>query len=102
MIEVTLDACGHIGCELHAVGSDPTHFHVLISWEDDRSWGKRQASIRQSLTRQLNQRFERRPWLSEDASHKRVKDQSHYEYLCHEYLPAHRGLKWSIQRGIYP
>ncbi len=82
--------CQHF--TLLAVGSDPTHLHVLARWRDDRSPKHMQTIVKSSLTRKLNAEFGRRRWFSENASNKAVRDEAHRDYLVNEYLPSHRGL----------
>jgi len=101
MIEETQAAAKHQRFTVHMLASDATHFHALISWRDDRPFEKLRASLRESLTRRLNQSFHRRTWLAEKQSRKRVKDRAHLEYLCVEYLPRHDGLKYAPGRGVF-
>jgi len=101
MIDAVVGACLHQGLRGHATATDPSHVHVLVSWHSDRSWQLVRRQLRSSITRKLNLDIERRSWFSKQPSRKRVKDRSHFEYLLQTYLPRHRGLKWSEDRGVY-
>lgn len=90
-------AAAHQGFRLHAVASDPTHVHVLVSWGDERGWKRMHGSIRQSICRRL-MRYERRPWLVKCGSRKRVHTREHFQHLVTTYLPKHRGRQW-FERG---
>jgi REP element-mobilizing transposase RayT len=77
---------------LHAVGSDPSHLHILVSWRDARTPARMQVSIKTSLTRHLNTQLARRKWFSENGSRKPVTDRPHFDHLVQHYLPSHPGL----------
>jgi REP element-mobilizing transposase RayT len=86
----------------HFVATEPTHIHVLVSWQDEeRAFEKLRASIRQSLSRRLGHDFGKREWLSEGGSRNRVSNQEHYDYLTHTYLPRHSGWKWCEEKGLF-
>ena len=97
IIETILEACAVLQCQACFVSAEPTHVHVLVSWRPDRPWLRIRSSLKSALTRTLNGRYSRRPWFSENASRKRVRDRRHFNYLVNDYLPAHRGLKWKSQ-----
>ena len=40
IIHRLVDAVGFIDCRLHAVATDGTHVHVLVSWRGDRPGSK--------------------------------------------------------------
>jgi hypothetical protein len=86
---------------VHFVATEPTHIHILVSWKDERRFEKLRASIRQSLSRRLGREFEKRTWLSEGGSRRRVSNQDHYDYLICTYLPKHGGWKWSEEKGVH-
>jgi hypothetical protein len=86
---------------VHFVATEPTHIHVLVSWKDERPFEKLRASIRQSLSRRPGKDLERRTWLSEGGSRRRVSNQEHFDYLVTTYLPQHGGWKWSEERGLH-
>ena len=48
----------HRRFRLHAVATEPTHVHVLVSWHDERPFESLRRGIRESLTRRLNRRVE--------------------------------------------
>lgn len=101
IIHRLIDAVGYINCRLHAVATDSTHIHVLVSWRNERTWQQNRASLKKSLTLMLKERFEDRPWFAENASRKRVTDREHFDYLMDIYLPRHKGWKWREDRGLY-
>ena len=91
----------HIDCQLGFVATDPTHIHVLISWESERSWQQNRTSLKRSVTIKMKSVFGNRPWLSEGSSRRRVCRQEHFHYLMTRYLPSHRGWKWSEKQGTF-
>ena len=101
MIDEVHIAAGKQRFSVHFVATEPTHIHVLVSWKNDRPFEKLRASIRQSLSRRLGKDFEKRTWLSEGGSRRRVSNQEHFDYLVGTYLPQHGGWKWSEERGLY-
>jgi hypothetical protein len=48
----------------------------------------------------LNQRIERKCWLSKGSDRKQVKDRSHFDTLLGTYLPRHQGLFWCDATGF--
>ncbi|HEY4759616.1 MAG TPA: hypothetical protein VIH42_03455 [Thermoguttaceae bacterium] len=84
----------------HYISTEPTHVHVLVSWDDDRSWFVIRNGIKTSFSRRLNKEESQRTWFSSGASRKRVKDQAHFDYLITQYLPSHLGWQW--QEGKIP
>ena len=94
-IAATLRVAGkHLDATLHCYAIDPTHFHLIMSWDHERSHASIRTSIKSAITRQLNKHFGRRTWLVKGSSRKQIKDHGHFCYLIREYLPAHRGLYW--------
>ena len=95
-------ASEHQMFRVHYVATEPTHVHILVSWQDDqRASEKIRSSIRQSLSRQLSKQFGRRQWLSEGGSRRKVLNEDHYGYLAAVYLPEHGGWKWSEDKGLF-
>jgi REP element-mobilizing transposase RayT len=86
---------------VHFVATEQTHVHLLVSWKDERPFEKLRAGIRQSLSRRLSKEFEKRTWLSEGGSRRRISNQEHYDYLVATYLPRHGGWKWCEERGLF-
>jgi len=86
---------------IHAATADPTHLHVLVSWDDERSFTKVRGRIRNLLSLHLSRRAGTtgRPWFVQGASRKRVEDERHYHYLIKVYLPKHRGWQWYEGKG---
>ena len=101
VIESASEAFKHQSMRGHAIATDPTHVHLLVSWKTDRSWKVVRRCLRTSLTRQLNRQFETRSWFAKQPSRKRIEDREHFEYLIGSYLPRHRGWKWNEQDGMY-
>jgi REP element-mobilizing transposase RayT len=86
---------------VHFVATEPTHLHAVVSWKDDRPWLKVRTSLKSSLSRRMKRDHDRREWLSEGASRKKVVNQEHFDYLVCTYLPGHRGWKWSEEQGLH-
>jgi len=101
MIDELQNAGERQGYQLYAVGSDPTHLHVLVGWKYRRTWLRVRAGLQSSLTRRLNRDTHKRTWFVARPSRKRVKDRSHHDYLIGTYIPNHRGWKWDRIRGLY-
>ena len=97
IMKTILEACAILQCQARFISAEPTHVHVLVSWNSDRPRLGIRSSLKSAITRALNRRYSRRPWFTENASRKRVKDRRHFNYLVNNYLPAHHGLKWSRQ-----
>ncbi|MEQ8211913.1 MAG: transposase [Lacipirellulaceae bacterium] len=98
LIEAARGACRHLDARCHAVVTETTHVHILISWKSERSATSMSRSLKSALSRYLNQQFQQRQWLSKGASKQPVKDLEHYEYLVGVYLPKHRGVQWLEDR----
>lgn len=94
LVDETQTAAGRQRFRVHAVATDPTHVHILLSWRDIRTVLRVRMSLKSSLTRRLNREVGRRTWFVENASRKRVRDGAHFEHLMTTYLPAHRGVFW--------
>ena len=95
------EAVTHIDCRLHYVSTDSTHIHPLVSWDGPRTWQQNRNSLKRAITIGLKKQFEKRTWLSEGASRKRVRDQAHFDYSRSKYLPKHAGWRWCEGRGLY-
>ncbi len=100
-IEAALEAFKHQPIRGHAIASESTHLHLLVSWNIARTWQIVRRQLRGSLSRRLNQVFERREWFSKQPSRKRVEDRPHFDHLMDVYLPRHSGLKWREGVGAY-
>jgi len=94
LIDTTRSACEFLKGRCHAVASERSHVHVLLSWNSNRTWQGVSRAIKTALTRRLNEGTERQKWFSKGGSRKQVKDREHFEYLLEVYLPRHRGLFW--------
>ena len=109
LIAASREAAAHQDFRLHCIATEPTHVHVLVSWEDDRTWQRMRTGLKQSLTRTLNRalgsraglpaaiegkRGDQRRWFSGGASRKRVRDRDHFDHLINDYLPSHHGAFW--------
>ena len=86
---------------LHAVATEPTHLHALLSWSDDRPPTRISESLKKSLTLRLRSEIAERTWFSKGGNERVVKDLKHLERLITEYLPSHSGWKWDERRGAY-
>ncbi len=101
LVDGTLEACAAQQLRCHVIATDPTHVHVLTSWQSERTWQLVRRQIRGNITRRLNEWYKRQEWFSKSPSRKRVKDQKHFDYLANVYLPKHSGLKWCEGRGKF-
>ncbi|HEX6962625.1 MAG TPA: hypothetical protein VF175_12205 [Lacipirellula sp.] len=86
---------------IHAVATEPTHVHAIVSWPDERTPQHVSDGLRESLSRRLNKEVAKRKWLAKGANKRRMKDQVHFDYLTTTYLPSHVGWKWEEGRGVY-
>jgi REP element-mobilizing transposase RayT len=89
LIDTAQKAGAFIEAIVHAVATESTHIHVLVSWKGRREWKSIRASIRTALSRMLNEKFGNRDWFTDGSSRKRVRDHEHFDYLILEYLPKH-------------
>jgi REP element-mobilizing transposase RayT len=90
-------ACKHQRLQLHAVTTEPTHVHPLVSWRDIRPWLKVRTALKTSLSLRLKElTIDTQSHLafSRSGSRKRVNDEAHLDYLMTRYLPAHTGAQW--------
>lgn len=101
LIEATQSTASFLDIEFRLIATDPTHLHALLQWQHEREWEAIRASIKTKLSLVLKEQLGDRPWLSEGASRKQVKDDEHLHHLEHEYLPDHRGWKWCFRRGWF-
>jgi hypothetical protein len=86
---------------VHAVATDSTHLHALVSWGDERDWLRIRTSLKTSLTRRLNRERQQRSWFAEPGSRKRVVDRKHFDYLESMYLPKPSGWQWNETDGLF-
>ncbi len=100
IVEAARDAAEHLDAVLHIVATDPTHAHLLLSWRHDRPWHSMRRSVKYALTHALKERVERRTWLSEGASRKRVRGHAHFDYLLLAYLPDHVGVCYRNETSV--
>ena len=101
LIDEMQKAVGFQQLRLHAVATEETHVHAVVSWADERAVKTISDGLRQSLSRRLKKRDAARTWLAKGGSKRRVKNQEHFDYLRCIYLPSHRGWKWDEGRGLY-
>lgn len=101
LIDAAMEAFSYQSLRGHSIATDPSHVHVLVSWNDDRTWQLIRRRVRTSLTMQLNRAFTLRTWFAKQPSRKRVRDRQHFDYLVEMYLPRHRGWKWDEQTGAF-
>ena len=97
LIAETVTACKHQKLQLHAVTTEPTHVHPLVTWRDTRPWLKVRTALKTSLTLRLKElTIDTKSHLafSRSGSRKRVIDEDHLDYLLTRYLPAHTGAHW--------
>lgn len=46
LIARLIEAVGFIDCRLHAVATDSTQIHVLVSWRGNRTWQQNRARLK--------------------------------------------------------
>ena len=85
---------------LHAVGTDPGHVHLVVSWRHYAPYQRVMDKLKNVLSYLLGRATSRRGrrWFVRDGSHRRVTNRSHLDYLIREYLPDHRGVFSSEDR----
>jgi hypothetical protein len=101
LIAAAIEACNYQKLKCSYIATEPTHVHILVSWTIDRTWEVARAKLRESLSRHLNRKLERREWFSKSPSRKRVRDRKHFDYLTTDYLRKHSGWKWSEESGFF-
>ena len=99
LIEVVQKASAHVDSRLHSVGSDVSHFHLLMSWRDEREMRMLYRAIRYAMTRALNEHLGRRTWFTKNAHLDRITCRDHFNRLVDKYHPSHRGWGWSENGG---
>ncbi len=101
LIETALEVCERRDWRVHGAATESTHLHVIVSWRTRDLWKAVRGKIKNLLSLMLSRRSGQigRPWFSEEASRKRVRDRRHFDYLMNVYLPRHSGLKWFEDRG---
>ena len=90
------DVCARRDWRLHAVGTDPTHAHYLISQEGYFDFVEVRDKLKNLLSLFLGRAagISGRTWFATGGSNKRVKDRKHFDHLVNIYLPQQRGLFW--------
>ena len=101
IIQALLQSRDKQAFECYSISTDCSHVHVLLGWRDERKSLRMRSTIKGSITRHLNNKFGTCAWLSEGGSRKQVKDQEHFDYLIHVYLPRHQGWKWELEREFF-
>ena len=101
LLETALGACERRGWRLHAAAAEPTHVHLLVSWSDQGRWQDVRGKLRNIMSLEISRRHcsTGRPWFSQGASRKRVRDRKHFEHLVRKYLPRHGGVGWFEDSG---
>jgi REP element-mobilizing transposase RayT len=103
LIEEAQQAMQFQRLHLYAASTESSHFHLLIGWKDDREPLRIRASLKTSLSRLLTKEnaHEGSPKLSlsRGGSHRRVRDETHFEELVKRYLLDDSGVKWFEKGG---
>ncbi|MEO0587172.1 MAG: hypothetical protein AAF078_05980 [Planctomycetota bacterium] len=89
VVDVVRRSAAKTKVRLHACAVEPTLVHLLASRSDERTWERVRASLKRSLTLELNERYERKAWWSRGGSRRRVMGAEHFDELVERYLPAH-------------
>jgi len=97
LLWIARDACEHRNWRLHCIATDPTHVHLLVSWQEFQPWEQVRAKLKNLMSWALSKEFQEkgRKWFVRNASRKQVENQRHFDYLMNVYLPSHRGLSWN-------
>jgi len=91
------DICTTEGWKLEAIGFDPGHLHVLISWQDFVDWKWVDQRLKNLLALKLNRRHDspgRRWFARRHGAPRRVDDRGYFDHLVEKYIPDHPGLFW--------
>jgi hypothetical protein len=90
------DICSRREWRLHAVGTDGTHAHYLISRPGYFEFLEVRDKLKNLLSLFLGRytSVSGRQWFAAGGSNQRVKDQAHFDRLVTTYLPDHRGVFW--------
>jgi REP element-mobilizing transposase RayT len=96
LLWIIQDACARRKWRLHAVATNPTHIHVLMSWRSEERWQEisRRLKVLSSLMLGRKSGIAGRKWFVRRSSRKRIRNREHFDYLVTTYLPRHRGLLW--------
>jgi hypothetical protein len=90
------DICGRRNWRLHAVGTDPTHAHYLISRQENFEFTEVRDKLKNVLSLFLGRytKITNRTWFAHGGSNKQVGDRHHFDHLVNVYLPSQRGFFW--------
>jgi len=97
MIWITHDASIRRDWRLHAVATESTHIHMLVSWRSDEPWRDVRKRLKVLCSLMLGRKLGQngRKWFVRKGSRKRVRDRTHFDHLISRYLPKHHGLRWT-------
>jgi REP element-mobilizing transposase RayT len=97
LIDVSLTECAAQHWRLHAVATDKTHIHLLISWKTSVPWNDVVKRLKNILSYRIGreQTLTGRRWFVRGQSRRRVIDRAHFEYLVQKYFPDHNGVGWT-------
>jgi len=96
LIWTAYDVCQRRRWRLHYAATEPTHLHVLLSWQGFQDWKQASDRVKNVSSLMLGRATGQsgRRWFVRNSSRKRVRNQRHFDYLVNTYLPRHSGLKW--------
>ena len=94
LVSIARDSGAHIDATIHAVFTEPTHVHVLVSWSSSRKEKSICACIRTAMSRAMNEKYGWHEWFSDNPSRRQILDMQHFKYLIREYCEKHLGAKW--------
>jgi hypothetical protein len=95
--------CGDEGWRLEAVGFDPTHAHLVLAWRRFNRWEEVDRRLKNLLALKLNRAHQtpgKRWFVRGRSAPRRVKEQTHLDYLLETYLPDHPGLFWKREMKL--
>lgn len=100
VVEAVLEKCRVKAWKAHAVATESSHVHAVLSWSDEMKIETARKALKYSITKALNDHYGKRLWLGRKGSNQRVKDADHLGQLCDAYLPGHRGWRYDRRTGL--
>ncbi len=90
------EICGLNNWRLHAIGTDASHLHAVVSWSTNWEVAKVVAILKRKMSLRLGDRDGQtgRPRFSRGYSATRVRSADHLRQLLDSYLVSHHALFW--------
>jgi REP element-mobilizing transposase RayT len=89
---IVADACLRRQWRLHALAAEPTHVHILVSWQDYLAWEKVRGKLKNLMSLELGVHFQKpgHHWFGDKGSRKQIRERKHFDYLMDVYFPKHQ------------